>query len=71
MTAPKGKIEPPDDAVAVIVKTFIEKYAVMEWAAVTFKKVSDVTAPTLIPSTRTLSIWCPVFGVIVNTWFAP
>ncbi len=62
---------PPADADAVIVRTSIEKYAAMVWFAVTPVKSYPATAPWFAPSTSTLSIWYPVFGEIVNDWFAP
>ncbi len=48
---------PPAEAVAVTVNTSIEKYASIEWLAVTLLKSWLATAPRLTPSTTTLSMW--------------
>ena len=48
---------PPDEAVAVTVKTSIEKYASIVWLAVTLVKSWLATAPRFTPSTTTLSMW--------------
>src|SRR6266508_3230564 len=71
LTIPDGDIEPFEPALAVMVNVFTENVAEIVWLTVMLLKVYVGFVATAPPSTVTVSILYPVFGVMLKTCVDP